>query len=345
MRVLMCAGFYDTGGFSTVMEKLAGKLAENGHEVTIGALLFKRFPAKDAYEIVRLPVSNVLKFRSFLEKFDIIHNHHPLTNYLALLSNKSFIYHYHGAPDSGKGALNRVNMFSSIKLTGNRFDAVIAVSETAAAELMQHFRSDKIHVVPNGVDTDFFKSDIEPKFRKGAPQFLFVGNLYEHKNVDELILALEVLLREFPKAFLQIVGNGLMYEHLKNLVTELGLENNVELVGRVSSFELPYYYASCDVYVTASRWELFGLPLLEAMACGKPVVASSIPSHVELLTKSAAGEIYQVGDVASLCKKMIEVYEESKKYQDNAINFAKKHDWANIANCVSAIYSQVVNAH
>ena len=91
MRVLMCAGFYDIGGFSTVMEKLAEKLAEKGHEVTIGALLFRCFPLKGAYRVVRIPVNNVLKLRSFLEDFDVIHNHHPMTNYLALVSRKPFV--------------------------------------------------------------------------------------------------------------------------------------------------------------------------------------------------------------------------------------------------------------
>ena len=341
----MSAGLYDIGGFSTVMEKLANKLVENGHDVTIGALWFRRFPSKGSFKVDTIPVGNALKLRRFLEKFDVIHNHHPLTNYLALICRKPFIYHYHGAPDFGRGYLYRLSMLSSIKLTNHHFDAVIALSEVASAKFKQHFRSDKLHLIYNGVETDLFKPGLEEKFRKGEPQFLFVGNLYEHKNVEEIIFALKLLSKEYPNACLQIIGNGAMYGRLKNIVSKLGLENHVDLVGSVSSLELPYYYASCDVYVTASRWELFGLPLLEAMSCGKPVVVSSIPSHLELVTQSNAGETYAVGDVPVLCNKMIRTYEEREKYRENAINFAKEHDWSVVAGRVMTIYLKLLEEY
>jgi glycosyltransferase involved in cell wall biosynthesis len=342
MRVLMSAGVYDIGGSSTVMEKLANKLVENGHDVTIGALWFRRFPRHGFYDAVRIPIDNVWKLSRFLESFDIIHSHHAITNYLALVCRKPFIYHYHGAPDLGRDYLYKASVLFSIKITSHRFDAVIAVSESGVAELKKNFDLGNVNIVYNGVDTSLFKPGLEEKFRKGTPQFLFVGNLHEHKNVEELIFSFKMILKDYPKACLQIVGNGSMYERLKNLVTEIGLENNVELAGRVSNFEIPYYYASCDVYVTASRWELFGLPLLEAMACGKPVVASSIPSHVELLTKSKAGEIYPVGNVESLRNKMIKTCEKNEKYRDNAIIFAKKHDWSVVADRLSRIYAQIL---
>src|SRR3990170_5547062 len=113
----MSAGFYDIGGFSTVMEKLADKIVEKGHEVTIGALKFKQFPSKGAYQVAKIPVDNIFKLRHFLEDFDIIHNHHSITNYLAWVSRKPFISHYHGAPNFGRGKLFRFTMFPSIKIT------------------------------------------------------------------------------------------------------------------------------------------------------------------------------------------------------------------------------------
>jgi len=200
---------------------------------------------------------------------------------------------------------------------------------------------DKIHVIYNGVPTSLFKLGFEEKFRKGEPQFLFVGNLYEHKNVEELIVAMKELVKVYPRAYLQIVGYGRMYEALKRSITELKLEDHVELVGRVSGAELPYRYASCDVYVTASQYEVFTLPPLEAMACGKPVVASSIPPHVELLVKSNAGAIYVAGNIEDLCKKMIETYKESESYRANAVHFAKEHDWFFVANKVLTLYNKI----
>lgn len=221
------------------------------------------------------------------------------------------------------------------------FDAVIAVSESGAMELKRYFSFNNVNVIYNGVNTDLFKHGLDERFRKGTPQFLFVGNLYEHKSVEELILALKELVKAYPKAHLQIVGGGYTYARLESLVVKLNLQDHVTLVGRVLDSDLPYHYASCDVYATASRYEVCPVPLFEAMACGKPVVASSIPPHVELLTKSKAGTTYTEGDMEGLCKKMMEIYEESDRYRSNALHFAKEHDWSVVANRVLRIYNQI----
>jgi glycosyltransferase involved in cell wall biosynthesis len=338
----MSAGLYDVGGSSRVMEQLGSKLVEKGHDVTIGALWFRRLPPKGGYNICSIPFSNIIALRRFLDNFDIVHSHHAITNYLALVKRKPFVYHYHGAPNFGRGSLFALSMISSIKMTKHTLDVVVAVSESGAAELKRCFNLDNVSVVYNGVDTQLLKPVLEEKFRKGIPQFLFVGNLYEHKKAEELIFAMKKLVKVYPNAYLQIVGNGQAYRVLKRFVTKLKLENHVELVGRVSETELPYRYASCDAYVTASHWELFGLPLLEAMACGKPVIASSILAHAELIVNSQAGELYPVGDVDTLCKKMILTFEEREKYADNAISFAKEHDWSVVADRISRIYTHML---
>lgn len=342
MRILMCAGFYDVSGFSTVMEQLANKLVEKGHNVTIGALWFRLFPSKGLYSVSSIPVGNIVKLRRFLDKFDIIHSHHAITNYLALVSRKPFVYHYHGAPIFGRDYLYRLSMISSIKLTKHLFDAVISVSNSGVAELERYFNLDNVHLVYNGVDTCLFKHGLEEKFRKGTPQFLFVGNLYAHKKVEHIILAMEKLLKIYPEAYLQIVGNGRMYEYLHSFIAKLGLESHVQLVGRVSGNELPYRYASCDVYVTASQYEVCPVPLMEAMACGKTIVVSSISPHVELINKSKAGVTYAQGNINNLCKLMIETYEQCNLYKSNALQFAKAHDWSVIADVIINIYDSVL---
>lgn len=341
MRVLMSAGLYSLGGASTVIENLADELGKRGVDVTIGALTFKRVPPKRTYDVSAIPVGNVLKLKKFLDGFDIVHNHHPIMNYLSLIMRKPFIYHYHGAPNFGKGNLFRFSMLSSIKITNHRFSATIAVSETGCAELKQYFNLNKIYVVYNGVDTNLFKPGLDERFRKGTPQYLFVGNLYEHKKVEELILALENLVKTYPKAHLQIVGGGYADVNLENFVRKLNLQKYVSFTGFVPHGELPYYYSSCDVYVTASRCELFPLPLLEAWACGKPVVLSTISAHAELIYKSKAGMSYVLGDVNDLAKKMVYAYEYSSRYTGSALRFAKENDWSKVADRLLKIYSMI----
>lgn len=339
----MMAGRYILSGVSTVIENLADQLGKKGADVTIGALTFGRIPCHDGYEVRTLPMYSISKLKRFLDSFDVVINHHPITNYLALITQKPFIYYYHGAPDFGKGNLFRFNMLISIKMMNHAFDMVIAVSESGARELKQYFGLKNVHVIYNGVDTNRYKPSLDERFREGTPQFLFVGNLYEHKKVDELVAAFKDVIEVYPKAHLQIVGEGDAYTLLENLIRKFHLQDHVNLAGRVSDFDLPFYYASCDVYVTASQWELFGLPLLEAMACGKPIVASSIPAHMELLSKSKAGATYTSGDIKVLCNKMIQIYDDSDKYKNDALQFAKKHDWSIVADRILNVYDELLD--
>jgi len=342
MRVLMVVGLHILGGTSTVIENLADQLGRRGVEVTIGALAFRRIPPKGAYRVSVLPVYSPLKLKRFIDGFDVLHSHHPITNYLALVTPKPFVYHFHGAPESAKGGVLRFSMLLSVMAMKWAFAATIAVSENGAMELKKHANLRHVHVIRNGVNTNLFTQESDERFRRGSPQFLFVGNLYKHKNVEELVLALEELLEAYPKAHLQIVGGGHNYERLRHFVSRLKLDGHVELTGQVPDYELPYYYTSCDVYVTASRWELFGLPLLEAMACGKPVVASSIPPHTELVEKPKSGNVYSQGNIQDLCEKMTETYENRGRYGRNALRFARKHDWSVVAERVLKIYGKIL---
>ena len=337
----MTAGFYALGGASTVIENLADQLGKRGVEVTIGALTFNGVLPKGAYNVSKLPIHNVSKLKRFLDHFDIVHSHHPLVNYLALVSRRPFVYHYHGAPSPGIENPFRLSMLLSVKLTNHAFDAVVAVSESAATELERYFGFNNVHIIYNGVKTDLFKPEIVESFRKGTPQFLFVGNLYEHKNVEELILAVKELVKAYPKAHLQIIGRGHAYRKLERLVARLDLLDHVDFAGYVSQYRLPYYYSSCDVYVTTSKYETYSLPLLEAWACGKPVVASQIHAHSELLLKSKAGMLYTLGDTEDLFSKMIAVFERKDTYKSQALIFAKKHDWSVVADKVLDVYALI----
>jgi len=338
----MTAGFYSLGGSSIVIENLADQLSKQSIDVTIGALQFKRIPPDGDYHVMKLPVYNLLKLKRIVEGFDIIHNHHPITNYLALVSRKPFIYHYHGAPDFGRGIAFRFSMLLSIKIMKRSFGAILTVSKSGVAELASSFSIHKLYVVYNGVNTSLFAHKPERKFRKGTPQFLFVGNLYAHKNVSELLFALKKLIKLYPKAYLVIVGEGDGSDNLRNLINELNLQNHVSIVGHVPHHELPYYYSSSDVYITASRCEQFPLPLIESWACGTPVIASNIPAHLALLKESDAGLAYEAGNVSSLVSTMAYVYENVDKYSDKGLAFAKNNDWSLVAGRVKKIYKAVI---
>lgn len=335
----MTAGTYGRYGISTVVKNLAIQLVKSGNDVTIGAFRFSE-QTPDCVHCEKLLFH--LDWVSLDRKYDVVHSHQPSTNFLAALSKVPFVYEYYGSPHNLLN-LNRISMEISLRLVQRLKKKIVAISQAAADDLVLRLKDIDVEVVPLGVDNKRFNYVREERYRKGTPQLLFVGHLRLHKRVDELISAMKGIISIYPYAYLQIIGSGAELGSLRNHVARLGLTKNVGFLGWVPEDELPFYYSSCDVYVTASGWEMFGLPLLEAMACGKPVVASSIPAHRELICKSKAGVLYKMGDTKDLTKKLCKAYEEGENYARHGLLFSKKNDWSVVADQVLRIYAQILN--
>jgi glycosyltransferase involved in cell wall biosynthesis len=220
-------------------------------------------------------------------------------------------------------------------------DYNISVSNYAASWLKMKFGVSS-EVIYNGVNTKIFRNGLEHTFRQGNPQLLFVGNLYRHKGVIELLEAIKCLTEIYPEVVLYVVGDGPARQNIINFLKQNGLTDRVFLKGRVSESSLVNYYASSDLYVTASRYETYGLPLIEAMSTGKPFVASSIPPHIELAKASRAGLIYQVGNTKDLIEKIVEVNENREVYIKNSTRFATEHNWSSVTKKIVKIYDSIL---
>ena len=96
------------------------------------------------------------------------------------------------------------------------------------------------------------------------------------------------LKQKFPKIHFQIIGDGTYKKNLNELIHKYNFQDQISLVGRVNDDQLREYYASCDLYTTASTWEFFNIPLLESMSCGKPILVSELSVHKEIILKSTA---------------------------------------------------------
>lgn len=175
-----------------------------------------------------------------------------------------------------------------------RCEAVFTVSETTKHDIAETYGYplDAIHVVPNGVDTTVFKPAARPQPRQ--PFLLIVGAAYPHKNVDELIDMAHLWKDRYR--LLIASCRGKYREHLEQRVRERGLEEKVEFLAYVSLADLVTLYQTCSAFVYPSKWEGFGIPPLEAMACGAPVIASDIPAHREVLGEHA--RLVTLGDEA-----------------------------------------------
>ncbi|MGO9645085.1 MAG: glycosyltransferase [Candidatus Bathyarchaeia archaeon] len=174
---------------------------------------------------------------------------------------------------------------------------VIAVGQTILSEVLKFTppRS-RVEVIPNAVDELRFRPDIDFKSLKqtlGIPEkhkvILSVGHLIPRKGHEYLIRATARILKRNKACSLVIVGEGPMYSRLQRLIRDLGISSNVKLSGAVADEMLPYYYTMSDIFAMPSTSEGHCVAILEAMASGKPIVASEIPANAESVVQNKNG--------------------------------------------------------
>lgn len=173
--------------------------------------------------------------------------------------------------------------------------AVFTVSETTRQDVARAYGYplERIFVVPNGVDASAFLPD--PAVRPKEPFLLMVGARYAHKNVDEVLDQSRLWSSRFK---LVVTSCGGAYkQRLLQKVADLGLGGRVEFSEYLSREQLIKLYQGCSALVYPSKWEGFGIPPLEALACGSPVIASDIPVHREVLGDAAF--FVKLGDTQS----------------------------------------------
>lgn len=160
-----------------------------------------------------------------------------------------------------------------------------------------------------------------------------VGRLHAHKGFDNLIRALKLTLERIPNAKLYLVGEGPEYDALNGLVIELGLKHHVEFLGFVSN---PYALMhQADIFVLSSRFEGFGLVLIEAMACSLPIVSFNCPSGpAEIITHQKNGILVENQNIDMLSNEIVLLSdkENRKKYVLNAKKRVTDFDVRYVAN-------------
>ena len=231
-------------------------------------------------------------------------------------------------------------------------DAIITPSETVKDEVCKHLgvSSDKVFAIPLAARSAFYavpRSESDPvRARLGVPEefILFVGTVEPRKNLLNLLRAFEELLRSTSlRPYLVIAGKqGWLSDELMAYLDSSHIKERVVFTGHLEDAELRALYSSCRVFVYPSIYEGFGLPLLEAMMCGAPVVTSNVPSIVET-----------VGDVARLAsptdfrqlahaiKTLLEDASERHYRTAAGLEHANKFSWEQTAAKTLGVYEKV----
>ncbi len=308
-----------------------------------------KFPKNRSFSVLSFGITLPWQVRHFLntEKFDVIHLHGaiaPTLPYLALkYSNAKNFVTFHSAYEESFGY---VLWEPVLEQYFRRIDGMIAVSTVARDCMIRYFPISECKIIPNGIDTERFRPDVPQveELKKYSPKILFVGRFEPRKGLKYLLMAFPNIVKEFPEAKLVVVGEGFL-EHYYRRYIEEHIKNNVIFVGFVKPEDLPRYYASCDIYCSpATGAESFGIVLLEAMASGKPIVASDIPGYRTILTSGVEGLLFEPMNSEALAKNIIYLLkrpELMKKFGDAGKEKSKKYDWKIVTKQVLDFYTEV----
>ncbi len=284
------------------------------------------------------------------ERFDVVHLHEPLVPFVAIttlrFSRSLTVGTFHAYAESHRGYRYLRRLLDRYL---SRLDGKIAVSEPARAFISKYFPGDYT-VIPNGIDFPLFSSPAAPlpQFQDGKLNILFVGRWERRKGLPDLLEAYRLLKGDFPQSRLIVVGpDGGRRAPYERLVSDY-LLRDVHLVGLVPSSELPSYYQAAHIFCAPSTGkESFGLVLLEAMAAGRPIVASDIAGYASVIGHGAEGFLVPPKDPQALAAALARLLADGALREQMGAQGrekAQQYDWPLVAAQVLSFYEQVRQA-
>jgi glycosyltransferase involved in cell wall biosynthesis len=216
---------------------------------------------------------------------------------------------------------------SSVRKSLRLADQLVAVSKFTRNRMADGLgvEAESIDILPNTFDADRFKPGVKPpellqryKLTNDQPVILTVARLEtteQYKGYDNVLLAMPGILERFPNARYVIVGEGPDRERVEALIRRLHISSHVTMAGYVPNDSLRDHYNLCDVFAMPSKGEGFGIVFLEALACGKPVVAGDKDASSEALLNGRLGTLVDPDDEnaigAAVCATLSEVSPQS----------------------------------
>lgn len=252
-------------------------------------------------------------------KPDVIHAHSNLwagisASYISEKYNIPLVITEHSYLTKSKYL--RKSYLPHIKEAYDKAKAIITVSNRLREEIAYYTTNRNMFVIPNLVDLSLFYSD-QNKKRKGNFRIFSLAFIESGKGMDALIKAFTETFRD-TGAELIIGGEGSEKEALINLTIELNMQKQIKFPGALSREKAAEEMNKCDVFALASRYETFGMVYIEALACGKPVIATK-NGGAEEIVKDFNGILTNIDDISALSKAMIYIKENLQLYDPQAI--------------------------
>ena len=358
------------GGVVNHISCLERRFTRMGHEVKIIAPASRAFPdfgdrfipvgkprsVPVSGSVARITLSPWLSSRIKVvldqEKFDICHLHEPLMPMLCTtvlrLAHTPTVGTFHASGGKPWYSFGTPVGKLFFKKWIHKLNGKIAVSQPALNYVSKHFPGDYT-IIPNGIDSKHFCPDIPPMdgFNDGKANIVFVGRMEKRKGLDYLLDAYKHVKREIPNSRLIAVGPGTRLRHkYEKQIARTGLKD-VTFIGYASYSDLPRYYKTADIVCSpATGRESFGIVLLEAMAVGKPLVASNIEGYASVMTHGAEGLLVPPKNSEKLAEALISLLRDTSLRQEVETRGrlkAMEYDWEHIAQRIMDFYAKVLN--
>lgn len=371
--MIMSTPFPPEEGIGNYVYGLSSKLINLGHKVTIitrGNLFKTRREFIDDICVIKPPFFPLYPFhiqfhglflnrifKKMEEEFDIVHIHSPLSPLISTSLPVIATIHTPMLIDTKKRTDETKDIRARIEQLIGRYisfhiemdlieraNKITTVAHSVAMELREYgLNSKDVEVIGNGVDEKIFtpiKNKVDEKY------ILYSGRLDYRKGLFDLIESSKIICQVHPELSFVITGKGILVDKLKRRVNESGLKNNFNFVGFVSREKLIQLYQQATIYVLPSHYE--GLPtvLLEAMACGCPVVATSVSGNLDVLTQDHDGILVPPKSPDKIAEAVLKLLDDEKMRNTLGINarntIENRFTWSIISKKFLHFYNSLI---
>jgi glycosyltransferase involved in cell wall biosynthesis len=350
------------GGIAIHIDEMSKTQTWLGHDVTVYTSLWNNEPKSEIrnnYSIKRFSGITILRNNispnmlyaliKNRHRHDIIHAHSHLyasTNIAALvrrLGSSPLVITNHGLISQTVPLwIQKIYLPTIGKWTFKSADRIICYTENEKLKLIRlGIDSEKIVIIHNGIDPNIFSPTKKEKY---ANQILWIGKFVPGKGAEYLIEAFNILVKEWPDLKLLMIGNGPLKEDIKQKIRELDIGNNIIMKEFVPNSELPETYQNSDVFVLPSLNEGVPRTILEAMACGIPVVCTELPQLVDVV--DSCGLLVPVKDSQALAEGISKIMSDrdmSQKFGKNGrVKVVENYSWEDTVKKTVQLYEEVL---
>ena len=288
---------------------------------------------------------------SHIKTFDLVHVHGIdfFCDFLSItrhLHRKPLVISTHGGffHTGYAKSLKQIYFSTLTKFSLAGFDRVLACSSNDF-DIFKRIVPKKLKLIENGVDIHKFRDSASTTF---STEMAYIGRLAVNKGLDELLESFAMISVRVPTSRLHIIGNDFdnMREALQKKISELKIDTKIKFYQGLTDEEVKKVLNSCSFFVSASRYEGFGLSLIEGMSAGLIPIANSIESFKRIIARSSVGLLTDFSDLKRVADEVPQFIRDTRTNYDElraaAISASNQYGWSSVAQKFTTEYESVV---